>query len=118
MCFLSELSRHERAKVEQLDDAVGQSANESGLVDLVQRGLSELRPRQAQILQMRYGFGQDEHSLREIGHKLGISKERVRQIQERAEEELARFFRRSEWGDELDPGAYESIGTEVVEQHQ
>lgn len=118
MCFLSELSRGERAKIEQLDDASGPSAIDCELADLVQRGLNQLRPRQVDVLQMRYGFGQDEYSLREIGGKLGISKERVRQIQERAEEKLKRYLRRSEWADELEPNASGSIETDAVEQHQ
>ena len=43
-----------------------------------------LNPRERQILKLRYGFGGREYTLEEIGQKLKITRERVRQIEERA----------------------------------
>ena len=43
-----------------------------------------LSPRERQILKLRYGFGGREYTLEEIGRKLQITRERVRQIEERA----------------------------------
>ncbi|MBA7709545.1 RNA polymerase sigma factor SigA [subsurface metagenome] len=41
--------------------------------------------RESDILKLRFGLEKKEnHSLREIGRKYGVSRERIRQIQERA----------------------------------
>jgi RNA polymerase primary sigma factor len=46
--------------------------------------LSQLPPREEQILRMAFGIGQPEGSLEEIATKVGLSKERVRQLREKA----------------------------------
>jgi RNA polymerase sigma factor (sigma-70 family) len=47
--------------------------------------LSELDPREAQILTMRFGLdGSEPIGLKEIGDKLGLTRERVRQLQHSA----------------------------------
>ena len=51
--------------------------------------MENLRPRERKVLDLRFGLtGNGTHSLRQIGHLLRISKERVRQIQNRALEKL------------------------------
>ena len=39
---------------------------------------------------MRFGFGGKVKTLEEIGQKIGVSRERVRQIEKRAKEKLKR----------------------------
>ncbi|MFG0296280.1 MAG: sigma-70 family RNA polymerase sigma factor, partial [Maioricimonas sp. JB045] len=52
-----------------------------------------LNVRERQILEARYGLNRDERewTLRELSREMGVSKERVRQIQIRAEEKLLEF---------------------------
>lgn len=56
------------------------------LLDCVLQGLNE---RETTILKLRYGLsGESTHTLEETGKALGITRERVRQIQERALQKL------------------------------
>lgn len=54
--------------------------------------LGRLDERERRIILSRYGIGgADELSLEKLGRELGITKERVRQIESRAEEKLRKF---------------------------
>ena len=50
--------------------------------------LKALSPREESILRMRFGFGGDPMTLESIGKVIGLSRERVRQIEERAKKKL------------------------------
>jgi hypothetical protein len=50
--------------------------------------MMELEERDCQIIGARYGLVHDEMTLQECGDRLGITKERVRQIQSRGEDKL------------------------------
>ena len=51
--------------------------------------LRELRPRDARVVRLYYGLqGEEEHTLEEIGQILGVTRERVRQLRDRALREL------------------------------
>ena len=52
--------------------------------------LMNLHECEKEILRMRFGFDGEEKTLEEIGLKIGVSRERVRQIEKRAKEELKR----------------------------
>ena len=55
----------------------------------VQELLSTLSDRERQVVNLRYGLGENKtHSLEEIGEQLGVTRERVRQIQARAMEKM------------------------------
>ena len=59
------------------------------LTDIMDELLDKLSDRQRQILRLRFGMEDGMcHSLEDIGNLLGISKERVRQIERRAMEKL------------------------------
>jgi RNA polymerase primary sigma factor len=64
--------------------------------------MENLRPRERKVLDLRFGLtGHGTHSLRQIGHLLRISKERVRQIQNRALEKLRASAERVGWESNL-----------------
>jgi RNA polymerase primary sigma factor len=62
-----------------------------------QRLLSTLAPREEKILRMRFGIGEKtDYTLEEVGKRFGISRERVRQIEERALRKLRHPLRNRE----------------------
>lgn len=62
-----------------------------------QRLLSTLTPREEKILRMRFGIGErTDYTLEEVGKQFGISRERVRQIEERALRKLRHPLRNKE----------------------
>ncbi len=69
---------------------------EQSLSDEIRAGLSSLSPREVEVLSSYYGLnGKDAHTLDEIGELYGLSRERVRQIRERAIRRLRRSVNRS-----------------------
>jgi RNA polymerase primary sigma factor len=65
--------------------APSEAADEAMLKDHVEGALMELNPRERQVVRMRFGLedGRDR-TLGEIGEELGVSRERVRQIESEA----------------------------------
>ena len=60
--------------------------------EAVQTMLGQLNEREQLIIKSRFGIGGgDESTLERIGKELGITKERVRQIESRAQEKLRKF---------------------------
>ena len=60
--------------------------------EALKRALSELPEREREVVSLRYGLtGQDPTPLREIGRRLGITPERVRQIESKALGRLGRM---------------------------
>jgi RNA polymerase primary sigma factor len=79
--------------VTRLSDLIGDSATpppferafDLALRDTLATVLQHLSRREARIIRLRFGLGEEgPHSLEETGHLLGITRERVRQIQEKA----------------------------------
>ncbi len=65
------------------------------LHDELNRALKELAPRERQVLHLRYGLkGSEISTLEEVGDNIGLSRERVRQIETRALERLRRITQR------------------------
>jgi RNA polymerase primary sigma factor len=62
-----------------------QIAYENMLRERVEEVLSTLSPREARILRLRFGLGQDRpYTLEEVGKKFGLTRERIRQIEGKA----------------------------------
>ena len=62
-----------------------ESVNETLLREKVEEVLGTLTPREARVLQMRFGLcGERPYTLEEVGEKFGLTRERIRQIEGRA----------------------------------
>lgn len=66
---------------EEAEDSLRQQA--------IRRALAGLRERERQILEWRFGFDGEQKSLDEVGKALGLTRERVRQLEGQALERLA-----------------------------
>ena len=65
--------------------------HESKLKDEVRMAMDKLAPREKRVLSLRYGLKNEKlHTLEDVGKILGLSRERVRQIETRALERLHR----------------------------
>jgi RNA polymerase sigma factor (sigma-70 family) len=70
--------------MQDLENNISDEIEKEDLANYILSLLDELPPREKSILTMRYGLGCDEMTLEAIGEILGITKERVRQLQEEA----------------------------------
>ena len=64
--------------------------------------LEDLSEREAKILKMRFGFFGEVKTLEEIGKEIGLSRERVRQIEKRAKLKLKTKLQSESWVDETE----------------
>ena len=72
------------------------------LSEKVDQMLEDLSEREATILKMRFGFSGEVKTLEEVGQEIGLSRERVRQIEKRAKERLKSKLQNEDWVDEDD----------------
>ncbi len=89
----AEVSGYDSSRPRRLEDVLSDPDAPSALdeierarlADHARRGLSRLDDRERSILTWRFGLdGGDEHTLQEIGERLGLSRERARQLESRA----------------------------------
>lgn len=64
-------------------------ASHNLLKQQLEQVLSDLPPREARVLKMRFGLMDERiHTLREIGERMGVTRERIRQIEAKALQRL------------------------------
>lgn len=72
----------------------GDALLQNHVSEQVTKALATLTPREEKILRMRFGLGEDtEHTLEEVGKTFHVTRERIRQIEEKALRKLGRGFR-------------------------
>ena len=74
------------------DQIMRESLNEK-----VDQMLEDLSEREAMILKMRFGFSGEVETLENIGLKISLSRERVRQIEKRAKQRLKYKLQKEAW---------------------
>jgi len=67
---------------------------EDDLRKQIDKLFSFLTPREQQILRMRFGLDDEEHTLKELGQNFSVTRERIRQIETRALRRLRRIGRK------------------------
>jgi RNA polymerase primary sigma factor len=87
-----ELARGELIADDLSAEAAAQSAEAADLSARLGSALDELNPRQREVLRLRFGLDRrTERTLDEVGDELGVSRERVRQIEAEAFAHLRRM---------------------------
>jgi RNA polymerase sigma factor (sigma-70 family) len=61
-----------------------EEASNGQLQEKTARFLAMLSPRHAEILQLRFGIGCREHTLEEVGERFAVTRERIRQLKNKA----------------------------------
>jgi RNA polymerase sigma factor (sigma-70 family) len=88
---LSDRKTPEYRKARQIPAPAPAPAERSSQLETVAVLLAALRRlpvRDAEVVRLRYGLGGREHTLKEIGELMNLTRERIRQIQNRAEAKL------------------------------
>ena len=91
----SEIDKHELSKLDKPDESSPVVEDNAHARFVIERAFRSLRSRQAQILRLRYGIGQPEHTLQEVADKLDLTRERIRQLQDEAERKLIQILQRT-----------------------
>ena len=83
--------------------AVDHGLLESSLRSEIAGLLGNLAPREREVIEMRFGIATGETmTLEEVGRRLGLSRERIRQIEKKAKKKLQRLARSRHLADFLD----------------
>ena len=70
-------------------ESISEAFDHSDVTNELARALAPLSDREREVLRLRFGLGTDrEYTLEEIGQRLSVTRERVRQIESRALQKL------------------------------
>lgn len=82
------LNDDDAAEIQDDSPTVESMLDESAMVDRVRLCIGQLPPREAIVIRLRHGVNTEKMTLVKVAAVLGVSRERVRQIQASAEEKL------------------------------
>jgi RNA polymerase sigma factor (sigma-70 family) len=99
-----EVGQRVRRLVDPVDPPFARLAR-SEEVAWVRAAVAQLPARRAQVLRLRYGFDGEPLTLREVAERLGVSHQRVLQIEDRAKEQLRELLEGGPAADPHDPSA-------------
>jgi RNA polymerase primary sigma factor len=67
---------------DQSQESPAEQAARQLLTEQIEKALSTLSPRERRVIQLRFGLlGEQPHTLEEIGHEFGVTRERIRQLE-------------------------------------
>lgn len=92
-CILKDFIQDETVDI---DEEIAAKKEAEEIRDILYQ--SALNDREKQVIAMRYGIGTEEQSLANVGEQLGITGERVRQIQKTGEEKLKTYLKKKGFG--------------------
>lgn len=79
---------------DKMDDKIEYDLN----CEVLYLRLGLLTSREEEVLKQRYGIGCERaHTLEEVGHMFNVTRERIRQIEEKALRNLRRIYSKNEW---------------------
>ena len=88
--------------MQTMSDPEGDRTADVDMDEAVGKMMDVLRPREQQVLALRFGLGgKNRLSLSQVGKVLEVSKERVRQIQDRALQKLRSVSAEHDWDESL-----------------
>ena len=70
------------------NEDVEEAAIQGPQVEIIKKALNVLTPRERKVIQLRFGFSGYARTLEETGKQLGFTRERARQIEEKALKKL------------------------------
>lgn len=78
-----------------------QAAISSDIKQALHSAMKTLSPREEHVLRLRYGIGSPDKTLDEVGERLGVTRERIRQIEQNAGRRIASDPKLSAYYDKL-----------------
>jgi RNA polymerase primary sigma factor len=90
--------------LEMISDPEADLTIDVDMEEMIAQLIGSLQPREQQVLTLRFGLGgKSRHSLSMVGQVLQVSKERIRQIQDRALEKLRNLVIENDMAESLSP---------------
>ena len=93
-CEDEEIENDENEIIDETTDTPDTRVTQENMLEDIKKMLNNLMPKEREVLIMRYGLNNngEKKTLDEIGSFYGVSRERIRQIENRAISKLKKMF--------------------------